>query len=264
CRVVFLILNDFVYCPHNSNRHALLSCMYFTNPFNETCRRSIRLFFQFFIMFTIIGFEFENDFTIIENDEIVETINRDDYFIPYIDEPFINQSKIKDLLNQLKKDIYLEPVDATLNDQGEIIKEKLGQKIDERQFLNNFYESVYDRQVRGFKLTKEPVYPKVDSEILSEIKQVKLGEFSTYFETGNKALVHNIELGTIAINNYVLFLGEIFSFNKVLGQITVEKGYKKAPVIVKGGLSEDIGGGICQVSSTLYNAIDIKGVKVLE
>jgi vancomycin resistance protein YoaR len=71
-------------------------------------------------------------------------------------------------------------------------------------------------------------------------------------------------LATEKINNTVVFPGEVFSFNGVVGKRTKEKGYKKAPVIVKGELSEDIGGGICQVSSTLFNAVDQAGVIILE
>src|SRR5699024_8549970 len=57
---------------------------------------------------------------------------------------------------------------------------------------------------------------------------------------------------------------ETFSFNNVVGKRTKEKGYKKAPVIVKGELAEDIGGGICQVSSTLFNAVNLQGIEIVE
>ena len=71
-------------------------------------------------------------------------------------------------------------------------------------------------------------------------------------------------LAVKAIDNVVVFPGESFSFNKVVGKRTASKGYMRAPVIVKGELAEDIGGGICQVSSTLFNAVDHTGVQIVE
>ncbi len=67
-----------------------------------------------------------------------------------------------------------------------------------------------------------------------------------------------------AIDNHVVFPGESFSFNETVGERTKEKGYQRAPVIIEGELAEDIGGGICQVSSTLYNAVDIDGMEIVE
>src|SRR5699024_5189614 len=110
---------------------------------------------------------------------------------------------------------------------------------------------------------KRPVYPEVDSELLANIHEEKIGSYVTKFKPENKERTHNIVLAAEAINNYVLFPDETFSFNEVVGKRTEAKGYKRAPVIVKGELAEDIGGGICQVSSTLYNAVDLRGVEMV-
>ncbi|WP_235715677.1 VanW family protein [Alkalihalobacillus hemicellulosilyticus] len=66
------------------------------------------------------------------------------------------------------------------------------------------------------------------------------------------------------MNNYVVFPGETFSFNHVVGKRTIERGYLPAPIIIRGELSEGVGGGICQVSSTLYNAVDYAHMKIIE
>ncbi|WP_345840752.1 VanW family protein [Bacillus sp. P14.5] len=104
----------------------------------------------------------------------------------------------------------------------------------------------------------------MDSELLERIKRKRISHYVTYFNSRNKERVHNIKLASDAINNQVVFPGETFSFNQIVGKRTVSKGYLPAPVIVKGELSEGIGGGICQVSSTLFNAVDRAGVKILE
>src|SRR5690606_24482567 len=91
-----------------------------------------------------------------------------------------------------------------------------------------------------------------------------IGQYVTYYNSRNKNRSHNISLAAKSINNYVLFPGEVFSFNKVVGQRTISKGYMRAKVIVRGEFSEGIGGGICQVSSTLYNAADHAGLKIMQ
>jgi len=58
--------------------------------------------------------------------------------------------------------------------------------------------------------------------------------------------------------------GKFFSFNQVVGERTLERGYEPAPEIVKGEYTEGIGGGICQTSSTLFNAVDAAGLRVIE
>ncbi|MHC8521866.1 VanW family protein [Rossellomorea sp. H39__3] len=120
---------------------------------------------------------------------------------------------------------------------------------------------------KGVRSTDAPTlktYPKVDTEILAHIRTNRIGSYVTYFNKKNEERTNNIILASGQINNTVVFPGETFSFNKTVGKRTKGKGYMKAPVIVKGELSEDIGGGICQVSSTLFNAVDRAGVTIVE
>ena len=82
-----------------------------------------------------------------------------------------------------------------------------------------------------------------------------LATYTTSFSTSNFNRTTNIKLSSNKIDGVVLMPGEEFSYNKVVGQRTVQKGYKSAPVYVGGKVVNDIGGGICQVSSTLYNTV---------
>ena len=108
------------------------------------------------------------------------------------------------------------------------------------------------------------VFPRVDGELLAEIKEKPIGHYVTYYNARNRNRSHNIRLAAAAINNTVLFPGETFSFNAVVGKRTKEKGYLQAPIIVRGELAEGIGGGICQVSSTLFNATDRAGLYIVK
>lgn len=80
-----------------------------------------------------------------------------------------------------------------------------------------------------------------------------LASYSTTFSTKNTNRTTNIKLSSNKINGVVLMPGEEFSYNTVVGQRTAAAGYKTAPVYVAGKVENGIGGGICQVSSTLYN-----------
>ncbi|CDQ40314.1 VanW family protein [Virgibacillus salexigens] len=194
----------------------------------------------------------------------IEKLEVDQYSLDYTDTPFINQDKLATLLTNLKKRVYEAPTNAKIADDGRIISEKPGFTIDEDQFHIQFRETFYNHDAKGFHVPTQPIYPRVDKALLEEIRTNQLGSYVTYFKKGNKERSHNIALAAEAINNHVIFPGEVFSFNEVVGERTTNRGYKRAPVIVKGELSEGIGGGICQVSSTLFNAVDLKGIQIVE
>lgn len=81
-----------------------------------------------------------------------------------------------------------------------------------------------------------------------------LGTYTTKAKWGQTNRNTNIRLACEAINEYVVQPGAQFSFNTVVGQRTKERGYKEAGVYVNGQVDTGVGGGICQVSSTLFNA----------
>ena len=80
-----------------------------------------------------------------------------------------------------------------------------------------------------------------------------LGEYTTNV-SGTAARKSNVQLSAASINNHVMNTGDVFSYNGVVGQRTAANGYQAAPAYVKGETVDEIGGGICQTSSTLYLA----------
>ncbi len=98
--------------------------------------------------------------------------------------------------------------------------------------------------------------PKDPNEIVS---------FSTEILNKDEDRVHNIKLAAEEINHTVLEPDEVFSFNGILGKRTGDKGYEKAPILLgNGDKGEGTGGGICQVSTTLYNAALKADFKIVE
>jgi vancomycin resistance protein YoaR len=110
-------------------------------------------------------------------------------------------------------------------------------------------------------------YTEVPPHIsLDEVKQntTLLYEFTTSFDGGNENRVHNIRLAGEKLNGKILGSGEILSFNQVVGERTVEQGFKLAKIIEKGEYVQGIGGGVCQVSTTLYNCALLSGLEIVE
>ncbi|MFZ3577577.1 VanW family protein [Virgibacillus sp. DJP39] len=222
---------------------------------------------EFFLSLHLFMVPLENinhQLIINSSEQEIRKIELAKYELSYLNSYFINNKELGSLSNKINEDIYKAPVNATLNKKGEINKEKLGIGLDRHKFQLLFLKSFYSGKTTTIEIPTKKVYPHVDTELLSEIKENKIGHYVTYYKKSNKERTHNIKLAAAAINNSVVFPGATFSFNKVVGKRTKERGYKRAPVIVKGEIAEDIGGGICQVSSTLYNAVSLKGVQIVE
>lgn len=91
-----------------------------------------------------------------------------------------------------------------------------------------------------------------------------LGTFSTTYDTSNQNRVTNLELASEKINGTVILPQETFSYNKIVGERTIAKGYKEAAVYSGGKVVDGIGGGICQLSSTLYNAVIYANLEITQ
>ncbi|MBQ3116096.1 MAG: VanW family protein [Clostridia bacterium] len=89
-------------------------------------------------------------------------------------------------------------------------------------------------------------------------------EFCTDFSSSSIERKHNIALACKSIDNYFLDVGGEFSFNRVVGQRTEKRGYKTAKIIFNGEFVDGVGGGVCQVSTTLYNAVLLSNLKITE
>lgn len=189
-------------------------------------------------------------------------IKREEYGLPGTS--FLDIGKFDKLQSKLEKRINVPPVNAYIGEMGNIIQEQSGYKLDRDRFAEQFYGYFFNNEPSTIDIPLTHVYAKVDSELLASIKEKAIGHYVTYYNSNNKNRSHNISLAAKAISNIVVFPGETFSFNRTVGPRTAEKGYRSAPIIVRGELSEGVGGGICQVSSTLFNAIDSAGLKIIQ
>ena len=90
-----------------------------------------------------------------------------------------------------------------------------------------------------------------------------LGTFTTTYSASNENRETNLKLSSEKINGTIIMPGEIFSYNKIVGERTIAKGYKEAAVYSGGKVINGIGGGICQLSSTLYNAVVYANLEIV-
>ena len=114
--------------------------------------------------------------------------------------------------------------------------------------------------------TVRVVPQRIEAEMTKAELMNRFGLVSAYTTntTNNKNRNTNIQLSAAAINGITVLPGEIFSFNGATGERTAEKGYKEAAAIAGGQSRDEIGGGVCQTSSTLFNAVARANLEIIE
>lgn len=154
-------------------------------------------------------------------------------------------------VEDLKQEICAEAQDAYYDkDKDEIVPEVVGIDFDSDEVKQAWQASeVGDRVEFGITVTE----PEVTAEQLEAVLfHDLLAEKSTSLSGSSSNRINNVELAAKSINGIVLMPGEQFSYNEALGQRTKENGYLAAGAYANGAVVQEIGGGICQVSSTLY------------
>ena len=137
--------------------------------------------------------------------------------------------------------------------------EQAGMTLDEEKFSGLVARALAGETELEIPLTEKP--KRIPDSALEQIEG-EMSEFSTTFSAGKIARSANIKLAAERLNGMILMPGEKFSFNGTLGQRTTAKGFKVAGVYVSGRHDFDVGGGICQVSTTLYNAALLADLKI--
>ena len=162
-----------------------------------------------------------------------------------------------------------EAEDATLrrvNGAFEIVGGNTGTKLDIEgsvKMIMDYIENEWDKENGRITLPVETDYPRGSEEELSRVKDV-LGTFTTSYSTSNGARSQNVANGAKLINGTVLYPGDTFSAYEVVSPFTTENGYEMAGSYLNGKVVDSLGGGICQVSTTLYNAVLLSELEVVE
>ena len=116
-----------------------------------------------------------------------------------------------------------------------------------------------------YSIPLKVLYPKVTTNMIgTDAFPDLLSTYSTKYAVSNKNRTTNLILAANKINGTVIMPGETFSYNKVVGERTIAAGYKVAPIYVNGEVIDGLGGGICQITSTLYNAVVYANLEIVE
>lgn len=162
----------------------------------------------------------------------------------------------------------IEAIDATVvfSPDGESIfsftKERRGRAVDEEKLREDLFAAL---SVGGGAIS--PTYMTVEPNVtVNELKNMTFerARFTTYYENSSPERVNNVVLAAKSVSGTVVESGETFSFNAVVGERTEARGYKTAKIIKDGRFEEGLGGGVCQVSTTLYNAALMAGLEISE
>lgn len=167
-------------------------------------------------------------------------------------------------LKKTVKAAYGDPGPARVRfEGGQIVKEaeKPRFTLDEQGLQDAVLKGMLDDHTVELPIKEEP--KRVSDEVLAQIKEV-VSEFSTRFSSDNRPRSSNIKTASSKLNGILLMPGEKMGFNETVGQRTIASGYKVAGVYINGRHDTGIGGGICQVSTTLYNASLFANLKILE
>ncbi|PTM59317.1 VanW family protein [Desmospora activa] len=166
------------------------------------------------------------------------------------------------LASNVESQVNRPPVSARFENRKPI-PHRDGRQVD-RHELEGWLDHIHEHVNQVSEVPIQVWKPMITTKTLLRIKEKRLGTYSTRYNPGNVNRTHNIHLSTKAMDHVVLPEGEIFSFNQIVGMRTPNRGYRPAPVIVRGEYTEGIGGGICQTSSTLFNSVERAGLRVIQ
>ena len=151
-----------------------------------------------------------------------------------------------------------------ITDTGVLVDQIIGIEIKDIEEAKKIAESVTEEGMQ-FAIPLRITLPEttIDSVLEGLFKDI-LSTYTTNYKTSEKERSENVKLAAETINNVILMPGQEFSYNNILGERTTERGYKIAKVYEEGQVVDGLGGGICQVSSTLYNAVVKADLEVIE
>lgn len=179
-----------------------------------------------------------------------------------------DENSVRSFIENYCTQFEQERVDGTIEDDGyggfNIIEGVAGTKIDVEKSVTNVLNYIKNEWHGGsgsvtLVVVEDP--PHGNTEELSQIQDC-LGAATTYYIVGDRGA--NVEIGTQKLSGHLLYPGEEFSATEYLVPFTAENGYNLAPEYNDGRVVDGYGGGICQVSTTLYNALLDAEVEILE
>lgn len=166
-------------------------------------------------------------------------------------------------IDKIHNEIYKKPVDAYYTTNPYVVYPHEN-GVDFKITLDEA-KAMLAEPKEEYKIPLKYTSPNVTTNMIgTEAFPDQLAHYSTKYSSSNKDRTTNLKLAAEKINGTVIMPGEIFSYNTVVGERTIEAGYKEAAMYINGEVVDGLGGGICQISTTLYNAVLYSNLEIVE
>lgn len=166
-------------------------------------------------------------------------------------------------LEKIRKEIYKEPKDAYIEENPFKVYTHVN-GVDFNITMEEA-EKIIQADKQEYEIPLKITIPeKTIADLGEKAFPDQLSTYTTRYNSGNYNRSNNLELAAKAINGTVLMPGETFSYNQTVGERTISAGYKAAAAYAGGKVIQDVGGGICQISSTLYNAVLLANLEITD
>ena len=175
---------------------------------------------------------------------------------------------LDDKIDKIISKIEVEPINSELKFDNKTNKfvateHKNGLRVNKEQLyfdINEQFNLTNNVNVEIKTVEEVPAVTKEQNDVLN----TQVATFTTYVSDSTGGRKNNVKLALEKFNGMIIEPGEEVSFNKITGPHTLENGYKIATIIYKGQFVDGVGGGVCQASTTLYNALLLANVEILE
>ena len=172
----------------------------------------------------------------------------------------VDKQKTANMIYDKSDELNIKAVNNSLQRNGDsfdFVPGQEGKEVDVVKSvyaINDFLQNSWDGSANEIELVTNTVQPRGSKEELSKIKD-NLGGFSTDFSRSAAGRAANVKNACSLINGSVIYPGEQFSVYEAISPITTDNGYQIAGAYENGQVVDSVGGGVCQVATTLYNAV---------
>ncbi|MFZ5639784.1 MAG: VanW family protein [Bacillota bacterium] len=180
-----------------------------------------------------------------------------------------DKKKLQQVLDEITKAVRVPPRDALLvvdpDDTVRIIESADGYGVDIEASWKRLLEVSVSPDESELPVQMVAIRPvRTTEDVLAMGINGVVAKFTTHFDIRKTNRVFNIRVAAQALDGVEVEPGEVFSFNKIVGPRSQEAGYKLAPTILNNEFIDSLGGGVCQVSTTLYNTLLLADVQIIE
>ncbi len=175
-----------------------------------------------------------------------------------------SEELLEELVDKLGRNLYKPAKDASVSlIGGEFVveEEKTGSRVKDEELLVKIEENI--EELEDIEIPLEKLEAKYASDHYDRLNGV-IGQYTTRYENSSPGRKKNIQISGNSVNDLVVHPGESISYNELTGPRSIGNGYVEAPIILNNEYVPGVGGGVCQTSTTLYNALLLSDLTIVE